>query len=42
MSVSEALRVFSTETVVAGKAKQEPNPRLAEELPARSAFMRAL
>ena len=42
MSVSEALRAFSTETVVAGKAKQEPNPRLAEELPARSAFMRAL
>ena len=42
MSVSEALRAFSTETVVAGKAEQEPNPRLAEELPHRSAFMQAL
>jgi len=42
MSVSEALRVFSIETVVAGKAAQEPNRRLAKELPSSSAFMRAL
>ena len=42
MSVSEALRAFSTETVVAGKHAQPPNARLASELPARSAFMRPL
>ena len=42
MSVSEALRAFSTETLVAGKATQQPNPRLAEELPLLSKFMRAV
>ena len=42
MSVSEALRAFSTETLVAGKATQPSNPQLAEELPRLSKFMRAL
>jgi len=42
MSVSEALRAFSTESVVAGKATQPSNPQLAEELPRLSKFMRAV
>ena len=42
MSVSEALRAFSTETVVAGKHAQQPNARLAGELSKRSAFMQPL
>ena len=42
MSVAEALRAFSIETVVAGKHAQPPNPRLASELRANSAFMKPL
>ena len=42
LAVTEALRAFSTETVVAGKHAQQPNARLAGELSKRSAFMQPL